>query len=180
MKKISILSLALLAVFAFTAIAFAFGETNAPNANSNAHVSRGFTPERNAVNNVTNMVRNDIRNAKNYIGEKTAAVERAVDYVQETATNVTTRVNDQNAIERTASEISGNARHEYDSFRENFDGVIEDKVVTLKQNFKTSISNVSKRINERVINPIGNTVGNTVQNSGGAISTTVNSIFRRY
>jgi len=180
MKKISIFSLALLAVFAFTAAAFAFGETNAPNANSNAHVSRGFAPERNAVNHVTGMIRTDINKAKNYIGEKTAAVERAVEHIQNTADNVTTQVNGQNAIERTASEISGNARHEYDSFRENFDGVIEDKVVKLKQNFKTSISNVSRRVNERVINPIGNTVNNTVQNSGGAVSTTINSIFRRY
>lgn len=181
MKKLSILSLALIAVFAFTGIALAFGETNAPNANSNSHVSRGLTPERNAINTVSNMVKTDIRNAKNYIGEKTAAVERAVERVQNTSDSVNNYVNsEQNPVERTASELSDNARHEYNSFRENFNGVIKDKVTTLKQDFKTSMGNISKRVNERVINPIGNSVGNTVQNAGGSVSTTINSIFRRY
>lgn len=180
MKKLSILSLALLSLLALTGIASAFGESNAPNANLNARVSRGFTPEREAVRSVTGIIKNDVQRAKNYIGDRVDMVERVVDRVQNTVEAATTPVDGQNPIERTVSTVRDNANQEYDSFRENFNEVVKDKVVTLKQGFNNKMSDVSRRVNERVINPIGNTVGNTIQNSGGSVSTKINAIFRRY
>ena len=176
MKKLTILSLALLAVFALTGIASAFGESNAPNANLNARVSRGFTPERNAVKNVTGMVRTEIRNTANRISEKAAAISNTVNRIEDTVTSVS----EQHLMERTANEIQDNARNEYNSFNKNFNEVVQDQTVNLKNRFNNKITDISRRVKERVIVPIGNSVGNTVQNSGGSVSTTINAIFRRY
>ncbi|HNY11852.1 MAG TPA: hypothetical protein PKK26_09710 [Candidatus Wallbacteria bacterium] len=177
MKKLSILSLVV--VFMLASITSAFCDVkNSPNA-SNARVTRGLAPERQAIRSITNTVKNDIQNAKNYIGEKSESVERTAAQIKNSYDAVTTKVNNENTIERTANEIKANVKHEYNSFNENFNEVVKDKVVTLKSRFNNTIKNVSRSVHEKV-HPIGSSIGNTIQNTGGTIILHVNDALTRY